>query len=518
MSDFSDLIDSIAAWLQAPVAPNNQNVLRAPSTVRFQLLTDFDKPINNERAIVVFEDPSGQISKQTVRTNAAGIVNITIAIAPQLPVWIVLPDILESWNDQDNAEQIIIFAQGSVENPLATAIGADGTATASGIEVVRWQDKDSIDSAIGTAPTSTYRSKDRSKYQLWTQLGNVTTLIRVNQLTETEKYLHFREAFEANNAVYEPGSPRNFDTGSRTWQFGGGATCNQFANFFLGYWVNHNAAFTTRASSTNFLKQLENDSALDDSGNVYDFRGFSDVCGPVVPTPIGSGMQERLPRNPQRIMRDGSRRADLHYIRVRPADWDQPNQRFVDNSIMNDLGHINIYSVADGPTFNVDHHGGIFIKEPGNTLKKLTADGYGRACFDFNGTKYRLPAGALEQQVLQQYNRLAGSRYADFAAFIRARRRKAFSQRLIRQQDPGNLGAKNNYHLRVWPLLPLRLGGYAGTNDLGNYVADDQADIRPAIAPDFHHSLSRFVSWQGVGKTFEVPGNIQPTQTFLNLP
>jgi len=504
MSDFSDLINSIEAWVRARVAPN--------------------KPINNERVVIVFEDPNGQISKQTVQTNAAGTVNVTIAIAPRLPVWVVLPDILESWNDQDNAEQIISFAQGSVENPVATAIGVDGTATASGIEVERWQNKDSIDTAVGTPPTSTYRSKDRIKYQLWTQLGNATTLIRVNQLTEPEKYLHFREAFESNMAVYEPGSPRNFDTGSRTWQFGGGATCNQFANFFLGYWVNHNAAFTTRASSTSFLKQLENDStrvrSVPNPGrlrslNVYTHRGFSDVCGAAVATP--PSMVQRVP-GPQRIMADNSRRAGLHYFRVRPADWDQPNQRFVDNSLMNGLGFVNIYSVADGPTFNVDHHGGMLIKEPGNSLHKLAADGHGSACFDYNGTKYRLPSGALEQRVLRQYNRLAGTGLADFAAFKRARRRKAFSQGRIRQQDPGDLGARDHYHLRVWPVLPLRPGGYAGTDAVGNYVPDNQADTRLAIAPDFHHSLSRFVSWQGVGNTFEVPGNIQLTQTFLNLP
>jgi hypothetical protein len=160
----------------------------------------------------------------------------------------------------------------------------------------------------------------------------------------------------------------------------------------------------------------------------------------------------------------------------------------------------------------------MLIKEPGDRLQKLTADGSGRACFDYNGTKYHLPSAGLEQRVFLQYNRLARTNFVDFAAFKSVRRRKAFSQVRIEHQNPGDLGAKDNYHLRVWPLLPLPPGDYAGDGGRGDYVPDDRADNRSSIAPDFHHSLPRFVFWQGTGNAFERPANIQRTQNFLNLP
>jgi hypothetical protein len=78
--------------------------------------------------------------------------------------------------------------------------------------------------------------------------------IVVNRLKEVEKISHFRDAFVDNRGRYNNARPREFSVrekdGAPRWFWGQGSVCNEHVNFFLGFWFNYNAQFTSRGVET----------------------------------------------------------------------------------------------------------------------------------------------------------------------------------------------------------------------------------------------------------------------------
>jgi hypothetical protein len=298
--------------------------------------------------------------------------------------------------------------------------------------------------------------------------------IVLNRLTEAEKFAHFREAVEGGGAVYTAGTT-DYDAGSRTWFMRDGSVCNQFVNFFLGYWFNHNAAFTRTMSIKTFYELMdEAGSSLRRYSKGHDgddiaaaLRGFSDVMTIV---PAASGM----------IDRESNR---IRYVRVDNDQWDTILGRFTNANFTGALGAFNVYSVFDGVTAgrptvpkSAGHHGGLLLKPIIGPFTKFAADGSKK------GGKY--------------------------------------TRGLITVKEFKNPATNKNLHLRIGRLHTLRPGGFApalpasdfpdvdhgapavmavGPMPIINTVAGrcvPEAELNKkteTITPNFRHSLPRFV-------------------------
>lgn len=101
-----------------------------------------------------------------------------------------------------------------------------------------------------TPKPDAYRSKDGTTHKVWKCVKAAKQKIVVDQLSEQQKFEHFRHAYEDNHAKYGASFPRDFVNKSTRWEWAYGAVCNQHVNFFLGYWYNYNEYFTTNGSAT----------------------------------------------------------------------------------------------------------------------------------------------------------------------------------------------------------------------------------------------------------------------------
>lgn len=439
------------------------------SKVRVRLVTDRDKapppdqagagssprPIRAERVLLVLADETG-LSGETDDQGYVEFVNLPLA--PGTLVCVVLPDILESWHTR-SADTFYLEKTEHAE-PTSTAGKSDAM-----IKTFAESHKDQLERLVKgeanwnrtEAWDKDYRQRDRTKYFVPTRKNDTSEdktpeTIRVNLLSEDDKFLHFREFIEKNKASYQPGSPRDYDDEQHRWTWGKGAVCNQFANFFLGYWFNHNAAFTTGASRTDFLSIMERVGSTRQKrslggGESVTMRGFNDM------------VHAALAPDATMESRTG---AGYTYIRMNAAMWDEATHAFVKADHPPAGTKVCIYSIWDGKDpkdakkpdpKKVDHHGGlIYSNVPG--WKKMAADGYKKS----DGT---------------------------------------YTKGLIELKDPDSFKTANstNLHLRIWPLKSLRAGGYAPGGDTGAYVAEAELAKRDTIAPDFQHALSRFLKW-----------------------
>lgn len=292
--------------LVAATTADTQNTLVLGLWVEVQVVNDRGKPLPGERCILWNADGT-KIEK---KTNADGVVwfdNLPYFFDEDLSQEDInrpafqLPDILEEWN-----------------SPTASDF----------------------------AKPDSYRSGDRN---VWFVPAFVPKFqVMVNQLSEENKFQHFRHAYEDNGAVYDTSDPRWFNNDQRRWNWGKGAVCNQHVNFFLGFWFNYNSKFTTAGSATTTvclpLYSSHTHKFLDSKGNTPHHRGYSEFVEAV----SGEGIQASidLPDSATSVCEKAYLAAD--YIRIsRYFDWKtrEPNDK--GKALIGSLANFNFYSVSN---------------------------------------------------------------------------------------------------------------------------------------------------------------------------
>lgn len=472
MPDSATATPPVAATQNTPTTINTSD-----SKLLVKVVTDKDKLVREERVLLVL--PDGTTHER--RTDQHGAVRFdSLPLPPATAVYLVLPDVLERWSDTLPFEvQLTRFGASYL-----TADAGD-TLPRGEIDAYRGSDKDQIDKLERVASDGLnekqlaaankaardekrYRSKDRTKYLVRTaapaaQDAWIEVTIRIDMLTAAEKFAHIREVFEDNKAWYTAGR-LNYSPAERRWFASGGAVCNQWANLFLGYWVNHNNAYTGGASSTDFLRQMNNDSIRDRASNTYRYRGFADVRGAPLPVPANKDSDSYT----KATLRDGTRVRHT-YTKIEDGDLAEVGGQWrFTNGWQDQLATYNVYSMSTNKgksTLIFDHHGGLLINDPTEGLLTFSADGYKKA----NGAFSHTPLVVKKPTGLDQASRT------------------------------------RDLHLIVWPLRDLRPGGYAALDgDAGEYRTDAEMAAQNAAAaspstihPDFCHSLSRFMYWRG---------------------
>lgn len=193
---------------------------------KIKVLTGAGEPLKQERCILVMPGEHGI----EARTNSAGVVEFTVAAPPPStlpdvraglvePPLLLLPDILEEFFRPGEA------AVGQPGAPLLT-------------ELKHQHDKQ-----------RKYHRGDRRAHPVLA-LASGEAEVRVDLLTEQEKFEHFRWSYVDNRAEYVTASPGDYITRNARWEWGLGSLCNQHINFFLGYWFNYNSKFSASGSGT----------------------------------------------------------------------------------------------------------------------------------------------------------------------------------------------------------------------------------------------------------------------------
>ena len=478
------------------------------SHVCFALETDNGARIRDERVLIVL--PDGQV-KEEKSDDKGEVISKELFVPPGTKVYMMLPDVLEAW--RDDVVEFELMADG---RHVVKSVGG-GTAT----EIESLQDKDHADHVVkggdpGSEPATSYRSKDRTLHILKTKdLSDraIKHKLKIDRLTEKEKFSHFRDAFEDNGAIYSNKGTLVYDGIGHLWKANKGAVCNQLGQFFLAYWYNHNNAHTN-STSTDFMRQLNNDSDTAwhlKKESEYKYRGFSDVVDSVLPAPTdlqhacfkmkadGSILLDNQQR-PIYVDEDCKPRKYNKFKRSTSGGEDEPKgakgiwYRIHPEDITGDdtlgwtlltswqvaLPTLSVYSYS---TSKSDHdvHGGFLIKDlinPG--LQTWAAD------------------GSLKKP-----------------------------QKLILKGLGGmhSTTKKKPLALMIWPMKPLRIGGYApqGTGT-PEYLTDkellERTKARPKrgsdedqpetkIDPWFRQSLPRFVKWTDPKK---IPAKAKPVE------
>jgi hypothetical protein len=525
------------------------------SKVRLRLQTDTGKFISDERVHLL--TPDGRT--YTAITNDDGIAEFKdLYFASFRRCFVILPDILEAWQDGSEAPQLLLYPPPSTGGPSSPNVQRKPLNThlddlTEPLEFRRGWDKDLIDALVtGSARKPFYRAKDATKHVLYSRRNDsshddLPDLVTISGLTNSAKLLHFADAFAT--AVYTSPNedetlkpyaqnPWNkklgFQADTRHWTWGAGAVCNQFANIFLSYWFNYNAAFTPYivSGSGNFLSQMDDFTSdlgtLDGHKRV---RGFSNL-GQLATT--------------------DDLCTDQHYpghMRV-SGNWDAATTRFSNTNLMTSLGFLNVYSVSDSK--GSSHHGGMILQAPDPLdptrhvddganlpLRKLAADGYYPIrCFAYPATgadkvfyypypttttapipPAPLPPNATTAQkhahtvamaqynkqkqqydIIVHYQQLTGSqelppRLTGYSHEMKGYHRPDGPIAISTFDDPAKRDA--SFHIRIWSLKPLRPGGYAPGSSAGDYKPESEV-YKPDSLDDFlPHALPRFVQWLG---------------------
>ena len=450
---------------------------RVDTCVLLKVTTLDDAPVHNERVLLIL--PSGQTRARATDYQGEAFFD-RLGLPASTPLYVVLPDVLEAWTSDvveytlDQEGKVDVEAVPPADADWRGAMAAHAALNKDEVDKLEKVDPQGDVEARDTAHRRrqrNYRQRDATKYLVRagptnTPIERARVTLRIDRLTEEEKFAHVTETFMNNNAWYTSGT-LNYDGAENRWFARGGAVCNQLANFFLGYWVNHNNAYTSGATSTDMTRQMENDSGTDYSMANYPYRGFRDVLdGPLDPPPLPEDDQRLMPVRSYspRTQRDGTRQ-NLSWVRIRPQDLENNGGVWRLRTEWQDaLATYNVYSYASrkpNGTFVFDHHGGFLIKDPQRGLLTFAADGY-----------------------------KAGGVYSH-------------TPTVVKGLDVIHSAATNrNLHLLVWPIQPLRPGGYAaeGAGVVRYFDDRDMGDVnvrrgQSAIDPEFRQSLSRFVLW-----------------------
>lgn len=421
--------------------------VKEKSDIHLCLLTDRKVGIAQERVLLV--NPDGQIEKGM--TDSAGNVSFSnLRFAKGEWVYIVLPDILEGWDESENSRQIIRMSK-----PKATGRDEsvkDKPEESGGLVAHREKDKDQIDALAGGSSAVAFRSKDRTKYCLKTTKVNKLRdryQIVVKRLTENEKFQHFTDLIETNRAGYTNGV-MSYDAAKHRWKFKKGAVCNQFVNFFLGYWYNLNGAFTPSGSASSFCAIMEKDCELHTSKSergTVDHRGFQGLAGSVLTPP---SLDAYKPFTAGDLAGWNGLYKGLEWFAA-------PDNLFSDSAITRQLAPFNVYSITDGSKLNTDHHGGLLLYRNG-AVEVMAADGKP------GGPKYEIKAKPLVEV-----------------------------RRISTHPDQG---LRTNLHLRVWRLKALRQGGFSPSSGGSEYRPDSDLKSTKPLRPALDQTPPRFIAWE----------------------
>lgn len=294
--------------LVAATTDNTQNTLVLGLWVEVLVVNDRGKPLADERCILWNADGS-TIEK---KTNSEGVVwfdNLPYYFDEDLSQEDItrpafqLPDILEEWNSTTKSD----FPK----------------------------------------PDS-YRSGDRN---VWFVPAFVPKFqVMVNQLSEEDKFQHFRHAYEDNGAIYEHSNPQDFSTAQRRWNWGKGAVCNQHVNFFLGYWFNYNHEFTKRGYYTTTvclpLYSSKKHKFFDSDGKPFEHRGYAEFVEAV----SGEGIDPSadVPESDSCIASYNKAYLAANYLRISryfDRKTREPNDK--GKALIASLANFNFYSVSD---------------------------------------------------------------------------------------------------------------------------------------------------------------------------
>jgi len=534
------------------------------------LQTDTKKPIKKEPVVVI--TPAGIFLME--ETDDSGIAKFEIAVPPGSPVLVVLPYVLESWVKQSSrGDKKLMALTGIVprlelESPKLDREDAAITntnitkenredytkrlmelnmLTKAEVQKKAWEEKEreeksnkSKDKKKKKTPKPTekmYTDFDFRKYlaMTWRTSSDDKLKITVDGLTKEEKFEYFKEVVLKYQATYCRGY-NHFSVTDRCWVWQGGAVCNQIANLFMGFWVNHNSGFTQAASSTDFILQFENDSKLDSKSKIYAYRGFRDVTENVLPGEPTDPPKNKKDLGPHQveltdIKGSGPKVFDHFEVHFEDSDkktknknWDDKNGRFSDPAIQDKIEFMNVYEVSDSLGFN--HHGGMMILEAASDpdtgaanahqLHKLAADGYWKYYFKYKGKIYPAfpeKAGPLSDWD-KKYHKLTGDSIFDgktksiytVKSGLKVQRFKCQAIEYHTFDDKGGR-SRTNYTLRVYAFGDLRKGGYAPADTDGKYsgatyVAEDtkyaqEKDIDTSSV-NFRVWLPRFVAWSAL--------------------
>ncbi|MCB9761677.1 MAG: hypothetical protein H6739_17670 [Alphaproteobacteria bacterium] len=439
-----DCVNKDSCTTDTPGKSRKKVAVKKRSTLRVQVCTDTGIPVRKEWVLLVHTGGK-PLKMETDDDGVADFVDLPVKKGDW--VYVVLPDILEGWKKAgEDPKQITRLKKTTQKTPRYERLGVPG-AEPEALQLHRSKTKDELDHLAGRNTGSTYRKHDHTKYCLRTvkYMSERRYVIKVDRLTEEQKFEHFRSVMEDNGARYTTAGQKDYDATNHRYRFTRGAVCNQFVNFFLGYWCNYGGAFRRGGSATSNLAITELDSNLHTfSANGVRFRGYSDGLGPA--SSAGPGM----------VKRDFWSRyvnythKPLNYVRVKDSDWDGVRGRFADVTLSGGLGTFSVYSITDGvnPSKRVDHHGGLFVNQ-GGRLRKMAADS-GRPI------------------VLKDCPKPS----------------------LIGTSTP-----RQNLHLRIWPVSGLRAGGYVQMVPGGRYRTDAEISGQTIIRPDLSHAVSRFIYW-----------------------
>jgi hypothetical protein len=357
--------------------------------------------------------------------------------------------------------------------------------------------------------TSEGKVSDRAKPDNYRRIDDTRHLVPektkeyrivIADLTEEEKFQHFRGAYEDNKAIYAYSNPKTFNDKERRWRWGKGAVCNQHVNFFLGFWFNYNKHFTTEGSATEMDCLPMYSSAVHpfvSGGNKVKHRGYSEFCDPVV----GFGVPPSLSTVPD-PEHCGKAFLAAEYIpmgRYFQMDTGNPNDR--GRQLIAALGNFNVYSLSDITTQEKRNRAKAMVEK---WLKKklkpnelqATAPWQTMWDLDDHDEDYQELLKDLRDFVIWDHHagvllkRSAGGVKPPTGTNDELWKFAADGSKvpgpIIKVEPFANLvsrKAQNNLHMAIWRLKPLRPGGFAPVD------AESNAG---SISID---ELSRFIHW-----------------------
>jgi hypothetical protein len=263
----------------------------SPRWIEVRVVNDRRKPLANE-ACVLYLDRNPK-TKLTKTTNQNGVVRFDDLSESVSDFHLQLIDVLEAWKQAPPKDEVWIPKPGD------------------------------------------YRKKDGTAHAVKPCIAADEQTVVIDRLTEDEKFSHFHDAYVDHGAYYKASNPRNFVDSPPHWKWGIGAVCNQHVNFFLGYWYNYNAQFTTAASATYMaaLPTLTSEKqAVTTPDGVIKHRGYLEFVEPV-------GRSNWYYEHP-------SVKTKWYYIRAGEPNFDRKT-RAPRADLSAALGSFNVYSIAD---------------------------------------------------------------------------------------------------------------------------------------------------------------------------
>ena len=323
-----------------------------------------------------------------------------------------------------------------------------------------------------------YRRRDGTTHAVRPCVTASEQVVRIDHLSEDEKFAHFRDAYVDNGAVYVESRPNTFSAEPPRWNWGKGAVCNQHVNFFLGYWLNYNDKFTTRASAT----FMDATTALDSSVHIVtkvSIRGYKEFL-------------EEIPAS-DLVYHHPTIDRDIRYLRICNASFG--GAATSDTSLFGSLGDINVYSVSDIPqkqqpaalsqvrSWLAQHPERL---PPGKTAAGMTEDQLWNVVWMLDArdpVAAKLLASLQSRLNIDHHAGVLFKRDDDLYTFSADGVQGKHPKIVVKHFATHDVVRRKFLHLGLWKTRRLRPGGYAPQEAENNAGA---VSI---------HNLTRFIHW-----------------------